>query len=126
MYSQGTFADVEIILPTMILELTPPWIAGILLAGILLAGILAAIITTADSQLSVVTSSVSEDIIHKAMGIELTDKQLLWLSRTTVVIFGLVGMVIALVSKSLLHLVVSWAWAGVGCTLSNAILLTFF
>jgi len=35
-------------------------------------------------------------------------------------------MVIALVSDSLLYLVVSWAWAGVGCTLSPAILMTFF
>lgn len=30
-------------------------------------------------------------------------------------------MVIALVSESLLYLVVGWAWAGVGCTLSPAI-----
>ncbi|ASN04417.1 sodium/proline symporter [Virgibacillus necropolis] len=121
MYSQGSFADVEIILPTMILDLFPTWIAGILLAGVL-----AAIITTADSQLMVVTSSVSEDIIHKAMGIELTEKQLIWISRISVVVFGIVGMVIALVSDSLLYLVVSWAWAGVGCTLSPAILMTFF
>ncbi|MFD1039779.1 sodium/proline symporter [Virgibacillus byunsanensis] len=120
-YSQGSFADVEIILPTMILDLMPPWIAGILLAGVL-----AAIITTADSQLMVITSSVSEDIIHKAMGIELTEKQLIWISRISVVFFGLIGMIIALVSESLLYLVVSWAWAGVGCTLSPAILLTFF
>ncbi|PAV28793.1 sodium:proline symporter [Virgibacillus profundi] len=121
MYDQGSFTDVEIILPTMILELMPPWIAGILLAGVL-----AAIITTATSQLLVVTSSVSEDIIHKALGIQLTDKQLVWISRISVLLFGLIGMVIALVSESLLYLVVSWAWAGVGCTLSPAILMTFF
>ncbi|MEC5426047.1 sodium/proline symporter [Virgibacillus sp. C22-A2] len=121
MYDQGSFGDVEIILPTMILQLMPPWIAGLLLAGVL-----AAIITTANSQLLVVTGSVSEDIIHKALGVQLTDKQLVWLSRFSVVIFGLIGMVIALVSDSLLYLVVSWAWAGVGCTLSPAILLTFF
>ncbi|WP_188454572.1 sodium/proline symporter [Virgibacillus oceani] len=121
MYDQGSFNDVEIILPTMILDLFPAWFAGILLAGVL-----AAIITTADSQLLVVTSSVSEDIIHKALGIELTEKQLVWISRLSVVIFGLIGMTIALVSESLLYLVVSWAWAGVGCTLSPAILMTFF
>lgn len=120
-YSQGSFADVETILPTMILDLMPPWISGVLLAGVL-----AAIITTADSQLLVVTSSVSEDIIHKAMGIEMTEKQLVWVSRLSVVVFGIIGMTIALVSDSLLYLVVSWAWAGVGCTLSPAILMTFF
>ncbi|MGX9930403.1 sodium/proline symporter [Virgibacillus salarius] len=120
-YDQGSFHDAEIILPTMILELFPPWIAGLLLAGVL-----AAIITTADSQLMVVTSSVSEDIIHKTLGMNFTEKQLIWISRISIVFFGLIGMVIALVSESLLYLVVSWAWAGVGCTLSPAILLTFF
>lgn len=121
MYNQGSFDDVEIILPTMILQLMPPWIAGILLAGVL-----AAIITTANSQLLVVTSSVTEDIIHKALGIKLTDKQLVWLSRLSIALFGIVGMVIALVSESLVYLIVGWAWAGVGCTLSPAILMTFF
>ncbi|PAE30812.1 sodium/proline symporter [Oceanobacillus profundus] len=120
-YDQGTFTDVETLLPAMVLHLMPPWIAGLLLAGVL-----AAIITTANSQLLVVTSSVTEDIIHKALGIKLTDGQLVWLSRLSVAFFGLVGMVIALVSESLVYLIVSWAWAGVGCTLSPAILMTFF
>ncbi|MFD1606961.1 sodium/proline symporter [Oceanobacillus luteolus] len=121
MYDQGSFADVETILPTMILQLFPTWIAGILLAGVL-----AAIISTANSQLLVVTSSVTEDIINKTLKLNLTEKQLLWLSRLSVMLFGVIGMIIALVSESLVYLVVSWAWAGVGCTLSPAILMTFF
>lgn len=121
MYSQDSFADVETILPQMILDLMPPW-----LSGVLLAGIMAAIITTANSQIMVVTSSVSEDIIHKTLGLQLTDRQLVRVSRLTVLLAGLIGMIIALTSDSLVYLVVSWAWAGVGCTLSPAVLLTFF
>ncbi len=121
MYSQGTFADVETILPVMIIDLLPSWFAGILLAGIM-----AAIITTANSQLLVVTSSISEDIIHKALGMKLSDKQLLFVSRITVLASGILGVIIALTSESLVYLIVSWAWAGVGCTLSPAILMTFF
>lgn len=121
MYQQGSFADVETVLPHMILDLTPTWIAGILLAGIM-----AAIITTANSQLMVVTSSVSEDIIHKTLGMKLTDKQLVTISRIVILAVGIIGMIIALTSESLLYLVVSWAWAGVGGTLSPAILMTFF
>lgn len=121
MYEQGSFADVETVLPHMILPLTPPWIAGLLLAGII-----AAIITTANSQVMVVTSSVSEDIIHKALGMKLSDKQLVKISRIVVIAVGIIGMVIALTSESLVYLVVSWAWAGVGGTLSPAILMTFF
>src|SRR5699024_2437714 len=37
MYDQGSVADVETILPVMIMDLMPPWIAGLLLAGILAA-----------------------------------------------------------------------------------------
>ncbi|WAA10950.1 sodium/proline symporter [Fervidibacillus albus] len=121
MYHQKDFSDVETILPTMVIDLFPSWIAGVLLAGIM-----AAIITTANSQLMVVTSSISEDIIHKTLKVKLTDKQLLTISRLTVVISGIVGMIIALTSESLIYLIVSWAWAGVGCTLSPAILMTFF
>lgn len=120
-YSQGSFSDVETILPVMIMDLMPPWIAGVLLAGIL-----AAIITTANSQLLVVTSSVSEDIIRKSLGLKLTDRQLVWTSKITILISGMIGMVIALTSESLVYLIVSWAWSGVGGTLSPAILMTFF
>src|SRR5699024_11412580 len=95
--------------PLMLLDLMPAWIAGLLLAGIM-----AAIITTANSQLMVVTSSVSEDIIHKTLGMRLTDKQLVMISRLTILIVGLLGMVIALNSNSLLYLVVGWSWDGVG------------
>ena len=63
LYQDHQFADVETILPYMALDLLPPWVAGLLLSGIL-----AAIISTADSQLLVMTSSVSEDIVTKAMG----------------------------------------------------------
>lgn len=121
MYKQGTFTDTETVLPNMILDLMPPWIAGVLLSGIL-----AAIITTANSQIMVITSSVSEDIIHRTLGLKLTDRQLVSLSRIIILISGVIGVVIALTSQSLVYLVVSWAWAGVGGTLSPAILMTFF
>ncbi|WP_085505557.1 sodium/proline symporter [Thalassobacillus devorans] len=120
-YSQGSFADTETVLPVMIMDLMPAWIAGILLSGIL-----AAIITTADSQLMVVTSSISEDILHKALKLDLSEKQLLTASRVIIIFCGLIGMTIALVSETLLYLIVGWAWAGVGGTLSPAIILTFF
>ncbi|GGD02026.1 sodium:proline symporter [Thalassobacillus devorans] len=119
-YSQGSFADTETVLPVMIMDLMPAWVAGILLSGIL-----AAIITTADSQLMVVTSSISEDILHKALRLDLSEKQLLTASRVIIIVCGLIGMTIALVSDTLLYLIVGWAWAGVGGTLSPAIILTF-
>ena len=121
LYNSADFSDVETILPTMILDLTPPWIAGILLSGIL-----AAMITTANSQIMVIVSSVSEDIMNKGLKITLKERDWVRLSRIVVVGAGLLGLTIALTSESLVYSVVSWAWAGVGATLSPAILLTFF
>ncbi|PLT35205.1 sodium/proline symporter [Bacillus sp. V5-8f] len=121
LYGSDSVENVEMILPFMLTELLPGW-----LVGILLAGILAAIMSTVSSQLLVVTSSISEDILHKIMGIQFTEKQLLMISRLTVTVVGLIGLVIGLMSKSLIYVVIGWAWAGVGNSFAAAILLTFF
>lgn len=121
LYGQDSFTNPEAILPFMIVDLVPAW-----LAGLLLAGILAAIITTADSQLLVLVSAFSEDIIHKGFGIKLSDNQMVWLSRTTIVIGTIIGVLIATTAESLVYIVTSWAWAGVACTMSAAIILAFF
>ncbi|GAA0442035.1 sodium/proline symporter [Lentibacillus halophilus] len=121
LYNIGNFPDEETILPTMILDLTPSWISGILLSGIL-----AAMISTATSQIMVVTSSISEDLVHKNFKIELSEKNWVFVSRLVIAITALIALLMALISKSLVLTIVGWAWAGVGSTLSVAVLLTFF
>lgn len=81
----SAFTDVEIILSFMILDLMPPRIAGIL----------ASIISIADSQVLVITSSVSEDIIRNVMKMKLLEKKLVTISRITIICAGLVGLILA-------------------------------
>src|SRR5699024_12849820 len=76
MYNVSDFADEEVVLTTMIMDLTPPWIAGILISGIL-----AAMITTATSQIMVVTSSISEDLMNKSFKINLSEEKWVLVSR---------------------------------------------
>lgn len=121
LYEQGTLTDSEMLLPFMLADLLPPWAAGIFIASIL-----AAIMSTASSQLMVITTSVSEDIIHKSLNIKLTSRSLVTISRITVIAGGTLGLILSLVSDSLIYTVVSFAWAGIGNTFSAAILLTFF
>lgn len=121
LYNVNDFADEELILPTMILDLTPTWIAGILVSGII-----AAMITTATSQIMVVTSSISEDLMNKSFKIQLSEAKWVLVSRIVVVITGLLALMMAILSKNLVLTVVGWAWAGVGSTFSVAVLLTFF
>ena len=121
LYKQGTIDDAEMILPHMVFDLLPPWMAGIIIAGIL-----AAIMSTASSQLLVITTSVSEDIIHKAMGKQIKSSTLVRISRLVVIISGIVGIIVSLASGSIIYSMVSFAWAGVGNTFSVVILLVFF
>lgn len=48
------------------------------------------------------------------------------ISRITVIAGGTLGLILSLVSDSLIYTVVSFAWAGIGNTFSAAILMTFF
>jgi len=121
LYKQGSIEDPEMILPHMVFEILPPWVAGIIVAGIL-----AAIMSTASSQLLVITTSISEDIIHKTLRWNISSKKLVHLSRLVAVISGIVGIIISLKSGSVIYSLVSFAWAGIGNTFSVVILLIFF
>src|SRR5699024_825036 len=121
MYYVSDFADDEVVLLTMIMDLRPPWIAGILISGIL-----AAMITTATSQIMVVTSSICEDLMNKSFKIKLSEEKWVLVSRIVIVVTGLLALVMAILSSNLVLTVVGWAGAGVGSTVSVAGLLTFF
>jgi len=121
LFGKGAVTDAEQILPIMLMKMFP---AGI--AGLLLAGAVAAMMSTADSQLLVATSSVSEDIIHKYMKKNLKEKQLVLISRITVLSVGIIAFILALISKSLIYTIVGWAWAGIGCSFAPAVILSFF
>src|SRR5699024_6239794 len=103
MYNVSDFADEEVVLPTMIMDLTPPW-----LAGILISGILAAMITTATSQIMVVTSSISEDLMNKSFRIQLSEAKWVLASRIVIVITGIAALLMAILSSNLVLTVVGW------------------
>lgn len=121
LYGPGAFPDQEMLMPHMLNDLLPPWIAGLLLAGIL-----SAIMSTSDSVLLVITSSVTEDIVHNALGFKLTSAQLVKISRVTVLASGAIGLVIGMMSKSLIYHIINWYAAGIGSTFSVAVLMAFF
>ncbi len=121
LYGQNAVADPEQVLPFMLMKLMPAW-----LAGILLAGAVAAMMSTADSQLLIATSSISEDIIHKALNKKLADRTLVLISRITILIVGIIALILAFTSKSLIYTIVHFAWAGIGCSFSPAVILSFF
>ncbi len=121
LYGTNVVTDAESILPYMLLDLMPPW-----LAGLLLTGAVAAMMSTANSQLLVATSSISEDIFHKALGKNVGEHSLIMVSRVTMLAVGALALLLAFTSKSLIYTIVGWAWAGIGCTFSPIVILSFF
>jgi sodium/proline symporter len=119
LYGKGYFADVEQVMPHMANTLLPSWIAGIFVSGAI-----AAMMSTADSQLLVISSSIIEDIYHKTLNRHVSENLLLKLSRLITIIIGVSAFLIALTSGKLIFSMVSYAWAGLGASFGPAIFLT--
>lgn len=98
----------------------------IFIGGVLLCGILAAIMSTADSQLLVTASSISEDLYKGVINKKASDKSMLLVSRITVFVVAAVAFFIALDPDSSVMGLVSNAWAGFGACFGPVILLSLF
>ncbi len=96
-----------------------------LFAGVILSAILAAIMSTADSQLLVTASAVTNDMF-KIFKKNASDKTLMWISRGTVIAISVVAYLIALDPESSVMDLVSYAWAGLGAAFGPAMLLSLF
>jgi sodium/proline symporter len=118
LYGQGMFDDIEKVMPHLANELLPAW-----LAGIFVSGAIAAMMSTADSQLLVISSSIIEDLFHQTLGKDVSDAFLLKASRAITIVVGLAGFLIALTSDQLIFSMVSYAWAGLGSSFGPLILL---
>lgn len=97
-----------------------------LLAGVILAGILACTMSTCDSQLLAASSSISENIIHGVLGIEVDSKKRMLIARITLIVISIVGIFVARNPDSNVFKIVSFAWAGFGGTFGPIVLLALF
>lgn len=96
-----------------------------IIAGILLTAILAAIMSTADSQLLVTSSAISEDICKNIFK-DIDDKTLTWISRLSVLSVALIALFIARDPDSSVFDLVAYAWAGFGAAFGPAILMSLY
>lgn len=90
-------------------------------SGFVLAAVLAAVMSTADSQLLVLTSSLTEDIPFIA---KLNEQKKAWISRIGVVGFALLAFLIALNDKGSILSMVGYAWGGFGASFGPLVILS--
>ncbi len=96
------------------------------IGGLFLCGILAAIMSTADSQLLVTASAVSEDLFHKMIKPKADNKKVLLVSRITVLVVAVIAYIIALDPNNSIMGLVSNAWAGFGAAFGPLVLLSLY
>jgi len=114
-------AAVEEVFMRMVQALFNPWVAGIMLSAIL-----AAIMSTADSQLLVTASAISEDFYKPFFRPKASDKELVWVGRLTVVAVAAIAFVIAMNPDNKVLDLVAYAWAGFGSAFGPVILISLF
>ena len=114
-------SDAEKIFMVLIGQLTHPVVGGILLAAVL-----AAIMSTADSQLLVTSSALTEDLYRVVIRPDASDRELVWVSRITVIAVAVVACIIALKPDSSVLDLVAYAWAGFGASFGPLVLLSLY
>ena len=112
---------IEMIRKVFTSELALPFIGGLFLCGIL-----AAIMSTADSQLLVTASAVSEDLYHSFIKKDADTEEILKVSRITVIVIAVIAFVIAWNPDSSIMGLVSNAWAGLGSAFGPIVVMSLF
>ena len=113
--------DAEKIMPIMVMTLLNP-----ILAGILLSGAVSAMMSTASSQLMVVSSSMTEDFYVHVSKKEIPEKRMLFLNKILTLAVGLIGFLLAITMEDTVYGLVSYAWSGIGASFGPAIVLLIF
>ena len=115
--------DSEIIMPLLAQTLLPGW-----LAGLLISGAVAAMMSTADSQLLVSTSAISEDLGINAIK-KRKESDTLLNTRIITVLLGIFAYIVAMYSEysgNTIFSIVSFAWSGLGSSFGPAVLLALW
>lgn len=117
----ATSSEAENVFILLSTNLLPP-----LLAGFVMAGILAATISSSDSYLLIAASALAKNIYQAILKKEATEKQVMNVSRITLLVISAIAIVIAMDENSVIFTIVSFAWAGFGATFGPLMLLSLF
>jgi sodium/proline symporter len=122
LFGPSAVVDPEEIMPYAIIHLTTPFIGGILLAGAI-----AGMMSTADSQLVVASSSIAEDLYSGVMKKgKIQRETTLKISRIVTLAAGILAFVFALTSERVVYTLVSYGWSGLAAAFAPAITLSLW
>lgn len=118
--------DPEQMLPMLAIKILPGWVAGVIIAAAM-----AAIMSTADSQLLVLSSAIVQDFYHKTFKCKPSPSRLFLLSRLVTISVGLAALGIALTQDpanpvGVVFWLVLYAWGGLASSFGPVLLLSLY
>jgi sodium/proline symporter len=97
-----------------------------LLAGIVISGILAASMSSSDSYMLIVASSLANDLFKDVFKKDASEALVMWVARIAMLLVTVFGVIIALSGSQSIFRVVSYAWAGFGASFGPLVLFSLF
>ncbi|MDR0553340.1 MAG: sodium/proline symporter [Treponema sp.] len=97
-----------------------------LAAGIVISGILAASMSSCDSFMLIVASSLANDIFKDLVKKNSGEVMVMWVARLTMLLVTVFGVIIAISGSRSIFRVVSYAWAGLGAAFGPLMLFSLF
>ncbi len=95
-------------------------------AVLVLCAILAATTNVMAAQILVVASNLSEDFYKRLIRRYATSKELLWVSRSSVILIAILAFIIAFFKISSLYQLVFYSWSGLGASFGPLVLASLY
>ncbi|HSX26800.1 MAG TPA: sodium/proline symporter [Chlamydiales bacterium] len=95
-------------------------------AGLVLCAILAATTNVMAAQILVIASNLSEDFYKRLFRRHAPEKEMLWVSRSSVVLIALIAFLIAFFKISTIYKLVLYSWSGLGASFGPLLLLSLY
>lgn len=116
-----TLDDPEYVFPTLVGDTMHP-----IIAGVVVGAIFAAIQSTFSSQLIVATQSLASDILKAITKKTYTNRQMIRISRVTMVTLGVIATLIALMNIETVFQLVLYAWGGLAASFGPLLLFLLY
>jgi sodium/proline symporter len=97
-----------------------------LVAGVVISGILAAAMSSSDSYMLIVSSSLANDLFKDIFKKDASNATVMWVARIAMLLVTVFGVIIACSGNQSIFRVVSYAWAGFGASFGPLILFSLF
>ncbi len=120
-YQTAPLRDNQLVFIDMALYLFNPFIATFILCAIL-----GATITCMDSQILVLSSNLTEDFYKRIIRKDASSKELLIVSRISIIIIAIISYAIACTTSSSIYSLVSYAWFGLGASFGPLMLFSLY